>query len=932
MCYNVTYMEDTGFKLGQYVINNVGWTNVNNILTADGTYASSTPVNGQASEFTVGGFLLNVPAGALISGFELEFTGYRGVDTLPGTTLEVWAYDNTNENNAYYQLLPVFTSFNTTVGTFVIGSPTYTFNTILDSNQANNLKFKIIVNGEVYLDSVQVRCFYQPPVENIIITPETCSPLLQAQPFYLETPIGSTDTTCIVNQFVTISGLPITNVDIPDGYPAVLDQGKSNEENIIITNIEFLSGNRRQLTISRGWTDRDPVGQETFLRKPHGNGAELTLSNNIEFYNLFLRKCHIGSLVSAPIKVRDESNEIASYVRDINFVGSGVQATAIPHVGTGGGQDVTVTISGNNTVPPTVNGTSSGTSGNNLVNTLTYNTHAISGINRASLVSVSMSSSAALSGVTLGGSPMTFLGANNNGGVRVEDWVMVNPPLGTQPVVITVAASATSYISSTQATWNGADQTTPFVLGTTNDGSDNNSEGSGTTTVNNSILIHTLATAKPTITYSAGSGESLISTSLSGQVQSGIQTLDVGLPSTQTSTVNLSQNATWANIIIALSPVPVIGDKLVAVTSADTTPGYLQSKIQAGANISLSVINPGGNEKLQITSSGGGGGGLTGVQNVGGGDGEIFRDITGGDTINLRTLESSDGSVSITTNTDTIDLTVNTGGGGTASSLVYLPNTGLFYAFGLDQVLMSVNSQDSTRSEFIFYTGGNGNPLNIYLAKLNSGGQYQWSRIIQIPTFSNEQFTVAIDNSYLWITKYIFGVSTTIYAYTRAGSLISTNSVTDLGVANSLGGSMSIGNKLFVSTQDSNTTGILFEFTLSGSTATSSANYSLTGLVAENARCNIYKETDSNTNILFIGKSNTVVKNYSTNATISTPTFDTFFVNSRPGNASQYVFYRPDKSDYLNLAGWDTNLGSTTAAMYGNPLLGMPFEAGHLSL
>ena len=665
MCYNVTYMEDTGFKLGQYVINNVGWTNVNNVLTADGTYASSTPVNGQASEFTVGGFLLNVPAGALISGFELEFTGYRGVDTLPGTTLEVWAYDNTNENNAYYQLLPVFTSFNTTVGTFVIGSPTYTFNTILDSNQANNLKFKIIVNGEVYLDSVQVRCFYQPPVENIIITPETCSPLLQAQPFYLETPIGSTDTTCIVNQFVTISGLPITNVDIPDGYPAVLDQGKSNEENIIITNIEFLSGNRRQLTISRGWTDRDPVGQETFLRKQHGNGAELTLSNNIEFYNLFLRKCHIGSLVSAPIKVRDESNEIASYVRDINFVGSGVQATAIPHVGTGGGQDVTVTISGNNTVPPTVNGTSSGTSGNNLVNTLTYNTHAISGINRASLVSVSMSSSAALSGVTLGGSPMTFLGANNNGGVRVEDWVMVNPPLGTQPVVITVAASATSYISSTQATWNGADQTTPFVLGTTNDGSDNNSEGSGTTTVNNSILIHTLATAKPTITYSAGSGESLISTSLSGQVQSGIQTLDVGLPSTQTSVINLSQNATWGNIILTLAPVPVIGDKLVAVTSADTTPSYLSDKVQAGANVTLSVVNPGGNEKLQITSSGGGGGGLTGVSNVGGGTGEVFRDITTGDTINLKTLTSINNTVTITNNTDTIDLSVNASGGTT---------------------------------------------------------------------------------------------------------------------------------------------------------------------------------------------------------------------------------------------------------------------------
>ncbi len=602
-------MQDTGFKLGQYVINNVGWTNVNNILSADGSYAASTPVSGQASEFTVGGFLLNVPAGALISGFELEFTGYRGIDTLPGTTLEVWAYDNTNENNAYYQMLPVFTGFGTSVGTFVIGSPTYSFNTVLDSTQANNLKFKIVVNGEVYLDSVQVRCFYQPAVENIIITPETCSPLLQAQPFYLEIPIGSSDTTCIVNQFVTISGLPITNVDIPNGYPAVLDQGKSNEENIVITNVEYLSGDRRQLTISRGWTDRDPVGQETFLRKPHGAGAELTLSNNIEFYDLFLRKCHIGSLVSAPITVKDESTPIATYLRDLNFVGSGVQATAVSHVGSGGGQDVTVTISGNNTVPPTVNGSSSGTSGNNLVNTLTYNTHAITGTNRATLVSVSMSSGAALSTVTLGGNAMTFLGANNNGGVRVEDWVLVNPPLGTQAIVITVAASATSYISSTQTTWNGADQTTPFVIGTTNDGSDNDSEGTATTTVNNSIIVHTLATAAPSITYTAGSGENLVATSLSGQVQSGIQTQDVGTPSVQTSTINLSQNTTWANILVKLAPIAVdSSDEKVKVSINDTVASYLSSKIVAGANITITVLNPGGNEQLQIAGLGAGGG------------------------------------------------------------------------------------------------------------------------------------------------------------------------------------------------------------------------------------------------------------------------------------------------------------------------------------
>jgi len=49
--------------------------------------------------------------------------------------------------------------------------------------------------------------------------------------------------------------------------------------------------------------------------------------------------------------------------------------------------------------------------------------------------------------------------------------------------------------------------------------------------------------------------------------------------------------------------------EMVKVTSSDTTKGYLQQKIVAGSNVSLSVLNSGGDEKLQISASGGGGGG-----------------------------------------------------------------------------------------------------------------------------------------------------------------------------------------------------------------------------------------------------------------------------------------------------------------------------------
>lgn len=44
-------------------------------------------------------------------------------------------------------------------------------------------------------------------------------------------------------------------------------------------------------------------------------------------------------------------------------------------------------------------------------------------------------------------------------------------------------------------------------------------------------------------------------------------------------------------------------DELVKVTAADTTADYLASKIAAGSNVSLSTLNPGANEQLEISAS-----------------------------------------------------------------------------------------------------------------------------------------------------------------------------------------------------------------------------------------------------------------------------------------------------------------------------------------
>lgn len=46
---------------------------------------------------------------------------------------------------------------------------------------------------------------------------------------------------------------------------------------------------------------------------------------------------------------------------------------------------------------------------------------------------------------------------------------------------------------------------------------------------------------------------------------------------------------------------PVDNDELVGVTAADTTPGYLDTKIDAAAGLTATVLNPGGDERLELS-------------------------------------------------------------------------------------------------------------------------------------------------------------------------------------------------------------------------------------------------------------------------------------------------------------------------------------------
>jgi hypothetical protein len=68
-----------------------------------------------------------------------------------------------------------------------------------------------------------------------------------------------------------------------------------------------------------------------------------------------------------------------------------------------------------------------------------------------------------------------------------------------------------------------------------------------------------------------------------------------------------SSKLTGSRFSQVATPVPQVDEK-VKVSSADTTTGYLEEKIVAGTNITITKNNAGGNETLTISSTGGSGG------------------------------------------------------------------------------------------------------------------------------------------------------------------------------------------------------------------------------------------------------------------------------------------------------------------------------------
>ena len=158
--------------------------------------------------------------------------------------------------------------------------------------------------------------------------------------------------------------------------------------------------------------------------------------------------------------------------------------------------------------------------------------------------------------------------------------------LGTADVVSDMNVLATADVVTDMNTLGTADVVSDMnTLGTADVVTDMNTLGTASNVTNMSTVAASIADVN------RYANEYTISASAPGSPSAGDLWYD------ETSTVLKYYNGSaWA----ALSGDT---DVLVGNSASDTTPGYLSAKVAAGNNVTLTTLNSGGNEQLQITAS-----------------------------------------------------------------------------------------------------------------------------------------------------------------------------------------------------------------------------------------------------------------------------------------------------------------------------------------
>jgi hypothetical protein len=448
--------------------------------------------------------------------------------------------------------------------------------------------------------------------------------LVQGQDFQLSGGgIGLTDTSITIDDFVLPnSGTPIT-MDMFGviGY-ITLEPETNREENISFTDVidngdttSTITGVVRGLPLA---TTADPADYNTpdlNLRQPHSGGSLLRITNSVSLLQWFASKANEETIeekwtfpseagVNRPVIGADTQAVLATELVTLGDVSRIVQATFLPPVVVSTSQGSTNLVQGQITpfahVVP-VGLTSGGT-----------------------FAVVHTQEDVTVSSITLGAQNFTQVATETRAGSnqRIEIWRLLAPTAGSNNITVTTSGNA--YSTAQVITLENVNQATPVdALSTGADGSGTAVADAITTiTANSVILMGVGGDTDPTVfTPTAPLAEQLVddagtlrptSTSVRSTTTAGVYNLAY--------TISPSQD--YVTKAIAIRGVAGGGGSdafTVGATSADTTPDFLDDKIEiVSADSSVTIVktiqNPGANEKISYDLSAIGGSGSGGTK------------------------------------------------------------------------------------------------------------------------------------------------------------------------------------------------------------------------------------------------------------------------------------------------------------------------------
>lgn len=130
----------------------------------------------------------------------------------------------------------------------------------------------------------------------------------------------------------------------------------------------------------------------------------------------------------------------------------------------------------------------------------------------------------------------------------------------------------------------------------------------------------------------------------------------------------------------------------VKVSSTDTTSGFLEDKLAAGTNVSITKVGTGANEHLQINSSGGGGGGPHALTHEDGGSDEVTAQLLG-----------SAGAV-----VDKVMVTDGAGGWTLEDYAAFVPHAATHEDGGIDEVTAQLLGSGGAGDGYVMVTDSGG--------------------------------------------------------------------------------------------------------------------------------------------------------------------------------------------------------------------------------